>query len=200
MDTSAFYAAVSTAGFTLLGLWWIVAERRKEWFGNPTRRRMAYVVSLHFMLPATMSLLSLVAPGEPIVWRVVFILCGLTGIIGVFGVANAMREEFGRARLAAVLFWAALPVYVLLIAVALLPGLARAMDVQPRQVEGFLLAGIVLLGLHAAWFLATEPTVNQPPPAPPAPTAPPVVAPGQQSGPPPTAPPDPGPPRPPPPR
>lgn len=192
MDTSAFYGAVTTVSFTLLGLWWIVAERRKEWFRVPTRRRMAYVVSLHFMLPGSMSALALVAPDRPIIWRVVFTICAVTGIIGMVGVAKAIREEFGRVRLAAAMFWIALPVYVLVIVVAVLPDLSRSLDLQPRQAEAFLVTGIVLLGLHAAWFLATEPTVEEQRTVPPAAVGPP---PGPRPlGPPPSGPPPSGPP------
>jgi len=40
MDLTAFYATVSGLGFTLLGLWWLVADRHEEWFADRERGRM----------------------------------------------------------------------------------------------------------------------------------------------------------------
>src|SRR5690606_40401330 len=77
VDQTVFYATVSGLGFTLLGLGGVVADRHKEGFADPRRSAMAYVIALHFMLPAAMSLLSLVAPELPLVWRTVFTLMGL---------------------------------------------------------------------------------------------------------------------------
>ena len=45
-------------------------------------RGMAYVVSLHFALPGAMSLLSLVAPDVPALWRITFATAGAAGLIG----------------------------------------------------------------------------------------------------------------------
>jgi uncharacterized membrane protein len=157
MDVAAFYGIVSGLSFTLLGLWFVVADRHKEWFRVPVRRRMAYVVSLHFMLPGTMSVLSLVAPEIPAVWRIVFALCGIAGVAGVVLIADALRDEYGRSRLAAVIMCVSLPLYVFVILFALVPSAAGWLGLQPRQAEAILIAGILLLGLHAAWFLTTQP-------------------------------------------
>lgn len=161
MDVSAFYGVVSGLSFTLLGLWFVVADRHKEWFRVPVRRRMAYVISLHFMLPGTMSVLSLVAPEIPAVWRIVFALCGIAGILGVVLIADALRDEYGRSRLAAVVMCVALPLYVFVVLFAIVPQIAAWFGLQPRQAEAILIAGILLLGLHAAWFLTTEPAVER---------------------------------------
>src|SRR5690606_24378675 len=72
MDVQAFYAVIGGVSFTLLGLWQVVVTSRKDWRLSPQRRMLAYTVALHFLLPAMMSVLSMVAPGEPIIWRVVF--------------------------------------------------------------------------------------------------------------------------------
>jgi hypothetical protein len=161
MDVTTFYGIVSGLSFTLLGLWFVVADRHKDWFHVPVRRRMAYVVSLHFMLPGTMSVLSLVAPEIPAVWRIVFALCGVAGILGVVLIADALRDEYGRARLAAIVMCVSLPLYVLVLLFAMVPQVSGAVGLQPRQAEAILIAGILLLGLHAAWFLTTEPTVER---------------------------------------
>jgi hypothetical protein len=156
-DLVAFYATVSGLSFTLLGLWWVVADRRKQWFVDPHHRRMAYVVSLHFMLPGAMGLLSLVDPTGTFFWRLVFSMAGLAGIVGAVMVSSAVRTEFGYQRLAAGMLWVALPVYALVVAVAVVPDLASIVDMAPRQLEGILIAIVLLLGINAAWFLSTTP-------------------------------------------
>ncbi|MCC6176076.1 MAG: hypothetical protein IT305_12290 [Chloroflexi bacterium] len=65
MDLNVVYGIMAGLSFTLLGLWWIACQAHMDWLAEPTGRRMAYVVSLHFVLPGAMSLLSLVAPDVP---------------------------------------------------------------------------------------------------------------------------------------
>lgn len=156
-DLVAFYAAVSGLSFTLLGLWWLVADRRRHWFEHPQRRRMAYVVSLHFMLPGTMSVLSLVDPTGTFWWRLVFAVAGVAGIAGALLVSSTVRAEFGRERLGAGMLWIALLVYVLVTTVAVAPDIATLVELAPRQLEGILISLVLLLGVNAAWFLAMEP-------------------------------------------
>ena len=60
---------------------------------------MAYVVSLHFMLPGTMSVLSLVDSGG-FFWRLVFALAGVAGIVGALMISSSITTEFGQRRLA----------------------------------------------------------------------------------------------------
>jgi len=123
-DLVAFYATVSGLSFTLLGLWWVVAERRRTWFDNAHHRRMAYVVSLHFMLPGAMSVLSLVDSTGTFFWRLVFALAGIAGMVGALMVSSTITSELGQRRLAGVMLWIALPVYALVVAVAAVPDLA----------------------------------------------------------------------------
>ncbi len=154
MDLTAFYATVSGLGFTLLGLWGVVADRHTAWFTDRARSRMAYVVSLHFMIPATMALLSLVAPNQSTVWRVVFALMGLSGIAGTVLLAGLVSQS--RPTLARGAVLVAMPVYVLVVLVALFPDLSDLVNLTPLQVEAFLVTAILLLGLHAAWYFAHE--------------------------------------------
>lgn len=151
MDLTTFYATVSGVGFTLLGLWWVVADKHPEWFADRASGLMAYVVSLHFMIPAAASLLSLVAPDVPTVWRVVFALLGGSGLLGAILVALHVAGR--RASWAGVAMVVAAPVYVAVVLVALLPDVTDAVDLTPLQAEALLLAVVLLLGLHAAWFL-----------------------------------------------
>jgi hypothetical protein len=160
-DLVAFYAAVSGLSFTLLGLWWVVADRRRHWFLDPHHRRMAYVVSLHFMLPGTMSVLSLVDTGT-FFWRVIFAMSGAAGIVGALMISSTVSSELGQRRLAAGMLWIALPVYALVVAVAVVPDLSAVVSMAPRQLEGILIAVVLLLGINAAWFLSTTPEPSAP--------------------------------------
>lgn len=156
VDLTVFYATVSGLGFTLLGLWGVVADRHREWFGDPRYSRMAYVIALHFMIPAAMSLLSLVAPDIPLVWRSVFTLMGLSGLVGTVMVSRL--ESGRRPTLARVAVAVGLPVYLAVIVVALFPPVSELVGLLPLQVEAFLVCAILLLGLNAAWFFSHEPT------------------------------------------
>lgn len=160
-DLVAFYATVSGLSFTLLGLWWVVADRRREWFANAHHRRMAYVVSLHFMLPGSMSVLSLVDTGT-FFWRLVFALAGVAGIVGALMMSSSVSTELGQRKLASVMLWIALPVYALVVAVAVVPDLSAIVSMSPRQLEGILIALVLLLGINAAWFLSTTPGQTEP--------------------------------------
>ena len=97
-DLVAFYATVSGLSFTLLGLWWVVAERRRTWFDNAHHRRMAYVVSLHFMLPGAMSVLSLADSTGTFFWHLVFVLAGIAGMVGALMVRQLGGGRSGCAR------------------------------------------------------------------------------------------------------
>ena len=80
MDIDAFYSVVSGINFTLLGLWWVAIKDRADIGGDNTAgRRMAYIVSLQFLIPGTVSLLSQVAPDKPLIWRLSFTIAGLAG-------------------------------------------------------------------------------------------------------------------------
>jgi hypothetical protein len=43
MDLTTFYATVSGIGFTLLGLWWVVADKHPERFADAATRLTVYV-------------------------------------------------------------------------------------------------------------------------------------------------------------
>src|SRR5918912_4616419 len=104
MDQAAFYAVVSAVSFTLLGLWWVAVKDRAELVGDSPRfRRTAYLVSLQFVIPATVALFAQVAPDEKLVWRVAF---AIGGVVGAAAVAM-LAWEIGattRARISPVLF------------------------------------------------------------------------------------------------
>jgi len=160
MDTNAFYATASGLCFTLLGFWWVVVQfRHDELTSDGPRRRLAFVVSLHFVIPGIMSLASLLAGDNGILWRIAFGGGGLLGLAavviagrqGVPGVAGALATVHR-------LEWLVAPLYLVLTLVAIAPELARGIGLAPLQVEGYVLTTIVLLGILFAWALFTEPT------------------------------------------
>ena len=159
MDVQTFYVTVSAISFTLLGLWWVVVQDRETWRMNVARRRMAYVVSLHFVLPGVMSVLALVAPDLNILWRITFLTAGLLGIAGAGYVVATLNDERDCPRLVRVIEWVAIPIYALVAVVAVFPeGVQRVgVDLTPLQVEGISLAILLFFGVQAAWVLMVEP-------------------------------------------
>jgi hypothetical protein len=159
MDTQAFYAVVGGVGFTLLGLWQVVVTSRKDWQRSRPRRLLSYTVALQFLLPAMMSVLSLVAPDEPMVWRVVFAVSGAFGLAGAVLYRRALIEEYDVPRLSAVVGWVVLPVYLAIVVLALWPSLPAdlGLSLSAIQVEAILVSLVLFLGVQAAWILIVEP-------------------------------------------
>jgi hypothetical protein len=160
MDVSAFYAIVSAINFTLLGLWWVAVKERTDIGGaDAPRRRMAYLVSLGFVIPGTVSLLAQVAPDEPILWRASFAFAGVAGAVGIAMLGRSLRDLTGESLLARVLWFVAVPLYVLVAVVAAFPGIPDALDLRLSsiEIEGFLLTVLVFLGVQAAWVVAMTP-------------------------------------------
>ena len=142
MDTGTFYATTSAVSFTLLGFWWVVVQfRHNEMTQDPGRRRLAFVVSLHFILPGLMSLGALLTADAPLIWRLTF-ATEPTGVIAALG-----RYE-----------WLALPLYLIITLVAIDPDVVKtATGLMPLQVEGAVMTLLVGLGIVFAWALFTEP-------------------------------------------
>jgi hypothetical protein len=63
MNLGAFFGVVSTVDFALLGLWWVTVQARPDLRRNgSSAARMAYVVSLQFIVPGTAGLLAQADP------------------------------------------------------------------------------------------------------------------------------------------
>jgi hypothetical protein len=163
MDISAFYGIVAGINFTLLGLWWVAVQERAD-LRRPESGtgQMAYVVSLQFLLPGTVSLLSLVAPNVPLLWRAPFVLGGAAGIAGIGLLVPVLLRTHLRTA-AGLLLGVGLPLHALVVIVALLPDLASTInsEVSNLQVEGILFALLVLLGAHTAWTAAMSPRADE---------------------------------------
>lgn len=159
METQTFYTTVRSINFTLLGLWWVVVEGRESWRADPSRRRMAYAVSLHFLLPGAMSILSLVAPDQGLLWRVTFATAGVLGVIGASYVVRALREEHDSPRIARAIELITIPIYALVAVIALVPELINGLGIglTALQAEAIILSILVFFGVQAAWILMVEP-------------------------------------------
>ncbi|MBB5869486.1 cytochrome bd-type quinol oxidase subunit 2 [Allocatelliglobosispora scoriae] len=160
MDLNAFYGVVSAINFTLLGLWWVAMRDRPE-VGDrgASGRRMAYLVSLQFLIPGTMALLSQVAPDVPALWRSSFAIAGIAGAIGVILLAPMVDRIRDGGLVAAALRFIVAPLYAVVAVVALFPGLPKALHLglTPLQVEGILLCLLVFLGVQIAWAVHMAP-------------------------------------------
>jgi hypothetical protein len=159
VDVQTFYVTVSAISFTLLGLWWVVVQDRETWRMNVERRRMAYVVSLHFVLPGVMSVVALLAPDLGILWRITFLTAGLLGLVGAVYVVRTLTDEHDCPRLVRLIEWVAIPVYALIAVVAVIPERVQGLGIglTPLQVEGISLAILLFFGVQAAWVLLVEP-------------------------------------------
>jgi cytochrome bd-type quinol oxidase subunit 2 len=160
MDQSAFYGVVSAINFTLLGLWWVAVKDRADLVGeSASSRRTAYLVSLQFVIPATVALFAQVAPQEKTVWRIAFAAGGVAGAAAVAMLAQEIRANTS-ARISPVLFAVVgIPVYVLVVVVSFAPTLVAdvGLALTPIEVEGLLFSVIVFLGVQEAWVVSMTP-------------------------------------------
>ena len=159
MDTAAFYATTSAVSFTLLGFWWVVVQfRHDEMTQDRGRRRLAFVVSLHFILPGLMSLGALLTGDAPLIWRLTFGTAGVAGMVAVVIASRGVSEPTGAIATIGRYEWLALPLYAVLTIVAIRPELIREnFKLEPLQVEGTIMTFLVFLGIVFAWALFTEP-------------------------------------------
>jgi hypothetical protein len=159
MDTGTFYATTSAVSFTLLGFWWVVVQfRHNEMTQDPGRRRLAFVVSLHFILPGLMSLGALLTADAPLVWRLTFGSAGVAGMIAVVIGSRGVKDPTGVIAALGRWEWLALPLYLVITLVAVSPeSVKTAVGLMPLQVEGVVMTLLVGLGILFAWALFTEP-------------------------------------------
>jgi cytochrome bd-type quinol oxidase subunit 2 len=160
MNQTAFYGVVTTINFTLLGLWWLAVKDREDLLGrNAASRRTAYLVSLQFAIPATVSLLAQVAPDEPAVWRFAFSAAGVVGAVGIAMLAQEIWVST-EARIAPMLFAIlGVPLYILVVVIAWVPSLVgdAGLTLKPIQIEGLIFSVIAFLGVQEAWVVAMTP-------------------------------------------
>lgn len=151
---ATFYQLLATVSFTLLGLWFVVQGlSHGPWHGDPGRHRSARHIALHFFLPGTMGLAAVLAGGEPLVWRVTFLLGALIGLVESIGF---LRAAPGPAGVSHRVLRALGPVLYLLVgAAALVPGPLGGL--VPLQLEGIATGLVFLAGLGYVWLAYAEP-------------------------------------------
>lgn len=152
LDIDAFYQAIASVSFVLLGLWWLVAQvKYQEWRGDPPRRRHAYGISLYFLLPGMMAMAASVNSDISALWRVAF---GVIGVLGAMEVLLYLQAGPVRTPAQFVLRLCGTGVYLLIVLLALKPTLATELGIglKPREVEGLLLTVLLFIGANIAWF------------------------------------------------
>ena len=159
MPLADFYSTAAQLFFAILGFWWVVVQfKHQRWSHDPVRRRASYVISLHFLLPGVMSLVSLLSGELSFVWNVAFAIAGAFGVVATLLVAASgsprmgmQYELFGQG--------AAIGLYALITLLALFPGLPAAigLGVRPIVIEAILITLLTVLGVTLAWFLFMEP-------------------------------------------
>ena len=162
MIPEVFYQTVAQLSFTLLGLWWLVLQTKySEWIHDRLRRRMATNITLYFLLPGSMSLLALLATNSRLLWQVSFIIAAVIGsLTAVLFLRDALKTQWRNPMSIRVISLASglgVALYILVIIVALVPDLFRAMGATPLTVAGIGVTLLVIVGVTLAWTYFVEP-------------------------------------------
>jgi hypothetical protein len=160
MPLESFYSTAAQLFIALLGFWWVVAQfKHYRWSRDPARRRMSYVVSLHFLLPGIMCVISLLSGELQAVWNIAFAVAGVSGMIATaMGVAPARAAKSG-ASFELFSQGAAIGLYAFIALLAIFPGLPASvgLNVPVLVIEAILLTLLGVLSATIAWFLFMEP-------------------------------------------
>lgn len=164
-----FYQTIAQVCFTVLGFWFIVLQTKyREWIGDRDRRRTAANISFYFLLPGSMSMLSLLSTGVPILWRASFATASFLGAIETVLWFRRIQAKTDHLTLQTLAHCAGLALYLLVALVALIPMLTNLLHVKPLVVTGSMLTLLVVLGVALAWAFFTQPipdTTDSPPPS-----------------------------------
>jgi hypothetical protein len=144
-----FYAVLAQVSFTVLGLWFVVIQlRRDEWRTSRSHRLGARAVATDFALPGVMSLLTLANPDSAVLWRVSFAVFATLGAVGLALLIGDPESSRPLARWAQ---WLAVGLYVAIALVAILAApISAGLQIEPLQLEAVLLSLLLLVGLNVA--------------------------------------------------
>jgi hypothetical protein len=155
MDQStAFYQALTTASFTLLGIWVAVMQTAHGgWRSDPARHATTLHITLKFFLPGVLGLVSRLGSttGGGLVWRVAFVVGGFAGFIES---VRYLARDIGRPIAIRRLAGADPVLYLLVLIMALLP--AGTLAVTPLQGEGLATGTVFVTGLLGVWIALSE--------------------------------------------
>src|SRR5690348_13532502 len=162
MVPEVFYQTVAQLSFTLLGLWWLVLQTKySEWIHDRLRRRMATNITLYFLLPGSMSLLALLATNSRLLWQVSFIIAAVIGVVtAILFLRDALVSSWRnpiRIRVISLASGLGVALYILVIVVALVPDIFRAMGATPLTLAGIGVTLLVIVGVILAWTYFVEP-------------------------------------------
>ena len=163
-----FYISFSATCFVILSLWLVVVQMRyDDWKDDPNSVWRAYGIGLYFSLPGIMTLISLVDPNSPYLWRTSYAIVALGGA-GVLGVVYKAT----RHRAVAIAYASTIVLYGV---VAIIAIFANPLDIVKvaNRVDAVLLCVVVFLGVNVAWLLAfSTPATGSPPAGAPATSTP----------------------------
>lgn len=154
---NAFYQALATTSFTLLGLWFGITNiAHGGWHGDPVRQRATLHVALRFFLPGMAALGSLLSgsPSGGLIWRSTFVAAGIIGLFESIGFLRAPGRPMAGTARALILLDPLL--YVAMIAIAFLQR-GQTAPLTPLQLEGMATGTLFLLGMVHAWLAFAEP-------------------------------------------
>lgn len=162
MDTNAFYALFSTTCFALVGLWWNAVAARPQAIKDTAMKRNATGVYFSFLIPGMMGLGAQVTGSDTPLWRAVFVIGAIVGIIAWVNIIRTSPKAetpgfFRRNR------WIVIVLYVLILVGSFgLDKIALSMDLKPIQVEAFMMCLLVLTGHGMSWetLMETPPGEN----------------------------------------
>jgi hypothetical protein len=158
-----FYQTLTNVSFTLLGIWFAVMQfAHGDWRSDEHRHRSTLHIALHFFLPGTLGLTSLLsAPGDGgLVWRLSFIVGGIMGAVESVEFIRAPHGPTGVPQRTLRAIDPAL--YLAVAATAFVP--ATGFVLAPLQVGGIVNGLILLTGLVFVWLAYAErATVDQQP-------------------------------------
>jgi len=156
MDTNSFYALFSTTCFALVGLWWNAVAARPKAIKDPKMKQNASGVYFSFLIPGMMGLGAQVTGADTPLWRYVFIIGAVVGIlVWVRILRTAPKTEnpsfFRRNR------WMVIVLYALILVGSF--GLDKQLgipNITPIQVEAFMMCLLVLAGHGMSWEILME--------------------------------------------
>lgn len=155
-----FYGVVSTVCFLMLGFWWsVTSARREEWMADPAKRRMAYDMTLQFLVPGLVSQLAILGIDSPMVWRVGFVVAALIGIVETATLMSTAAPGRETARWFAPARWSVAGIYALMGVVGIDPKLPSRLGLEATglQTEGVLIGLMIFIGANFAWFMMAQP-------------------------------------------
>lgn len=163
-DLLYFYSAAAQISFVMLGFWWaIVTFKHDEWMADPMLKRMSHYVSLHFLLPGILSLVSLLATQNSVLWRSGFGFGGAFGAVAAVLTYRASRRQTVTGTRKNSLWLAMVVVYLCIAGVAAGGGpLTESLGLGRKAlvVEGALVGLLLFMGAQFAWTLFAQ---NRPP-------------------------------------